>query len=158
MATTSTIIQALKAEIEQKIAEKGLFWPAGREKAVAPKVHSYTLPLNQKREEKDWPYIVIKFDEETQNLDDGTVDVSTLRLELIVGICSDSEDVQTGMKKIMAAVEWVEIELKDIVCVDDQATLKKVRKKIALEQPFPVFEGRLFLEYEYYKPIFREQP
>lgn len=158
MATTSTIIKALADEIRRKMEISRIVWPAGRGEKASPAVHRYVLPLNQNREDKNKPYIVIKFEEESQLLEDGTVDESLLKLELVVGICSDSEDVQTGMEQIMSAVEWLEIELKNTLPVGEWAALKRIGKKVPLEQPIPVFQGYLYLEYGYYKPIMRIEP
>lgn len=155
MTTTSAVIKGLADVIEKKIVANQIFWPAGRDLQAAPTVHRYVLPLNQDREEKNKPYIIIKFDEETQEINDPAGDESLLKLELIVGVCSDSEDVQTGMECIAAAVEWLEIELKNTMPIDDWAVLKRVKKKIPLEQPIPVYQGYLRLEYSYYKPIAR---
>lgn len=158
MATTSTIIKALADEIRRKVEENRIVWPAGRGKEAPPAVHYYALPLNQGREDKDRPYIVIKFEEEIQEIAESAVDESILRLELVVGICSDSQDAKTGMEQIMAAVEWLEIELKNTLPVGEWAALRKTQKKVPLEQPIPVFQGYLHLEYGYYKPILRYEP
>lgn len=143
--------------LEKIIQSKDFVLPAGRNKLETPQIYQYFFPLKQNPENKNSPYIVIGFGDEEQTLWEST-DESTIKINLILGFCADDEDLAENVEILLSALEKIELIFKDNAFLDNTTILRKVKKTISNEQPIPYLEGKIDLEYTYYKPIKVEEP
>lgn len=157
MTTTADVIKIVSNMLKEISKQKDFVLPAGRNLLETPQIYQYFLPLNLKKEYKNSPYIVVGFGGEEQELWEST-DESDLKINLTLGFCADDEDLAENVEILLAALEKIELFLKDNAILDGTTMLKKIKKLIPKEQPIPYLEGQIMLEYSYYKPVAVEEP
>lgn len=157
MLTTSKLIQLLY-DVVQAIAQEADFVFAGEKEEMSnPVVYKYFLPPRNKMEQTKRAYIVLQLGKERQEMQQDT-DESDIHFQLVFGLYHDSFEIAEGLDTLVSALERLEIKLKNVSQLDNNAELVSIEKEIKPEQPIPYFEGVIKLNYTYYKPVKRHEP
>ncbi|WP_312199318.1 hypothetical protein [Anaerospora hongkongensis] len=157
MLTTSRLIQLLYDEVQTIAQDADFLFPGEKGKLSHPIVYKYFLPPRNKIEQTKRAYIALQLGKEKQDMQQDT-DSIDIHFQLVFGLYHDSVEVAEGLDTLVSALERLEIVLKDIGLLDQNAEMVSIEKEISHEQPIPYLEGVIRLHYTYYKPVKRYEP
>lgn len=157
MLTTSRLIQLLYDEVQTIAHDADFVFACEKDELNHPVVYKYFLPPRNKIEQTKRAYIVLQLGKERQEMQQDT-DVSDIHFQLVFGLYHDSVEIAEGLDTLVSALERMELKLKDLYLLDNNAEMVSIEKEISHEQPIPYLEGVIRLHYTYYKPVKRYEP